>query len=229
MPVRVGNDVISRPNRELPQAFYTGFVAEATTPLRGGDQGLLTWFSAQRRAKKFTILASAGGGREGYHHLKFALAACLRARRGESIALLVVCGPNLPADERAELMAMAEGRKNIRVCASVPVLKPFFHACDLSISHAGYNTAVHLLSAGCRSILVPMPREFVEERTCGPGASGNSTARRSSAAAPLGKGRRGDPRGRGSARGAPVLAGAGRRRRGSQRVPGRAFQTRNLP
>ena len=56
----------------------------------------------------------------------------------------------------ARLAALAErAPRNARVERARPDFRALLRGADLSISQAGYNTAVDLLAAGCRALLVP--------------------------------------------------------------------------
>jgi predicted glycosyltransferase len=127
------------PAREIAELIqYTGYIASdqnrsAPPPVPGNE-----------------VIVSAGGGATGGQLLRTALAArplsCMADRPWR-----ILVGPNLPADDRATLVE-APG-------VTIETLRPDFRrllsGCALSISQAGYNTVMDLLTCGPRSIVVP--------------------------------------------------------------------------
>lgn len=97
------------------------------------------------------VLVSAGGGSTGGKLMRTALAAraqsCLTERPWRFLV-----GPNLPAEDRAKLVAQHPG-------VTIEPLRPDYRTlladCAVSISQAGYNTVMDILTCGARSILVP--------------------------------------------------------------------------
>lgn len=96
------------------------------------------------------VIVSAGGGSTGGKLLRTALAAralsCLADRPWR-----ILVGPNLPADDRA----MLTPQPGITIEALRPDYRALLADCALSISQAGYNTVMDLLTCGARSILIP--------------------------------------------------------------------------
>ena len=117
---------------------HTGFIHLGTPPLTDGATP--------------TVLVSAGGGAVGAELLGVALAARPRTRYANAPWLLVG-GQNLPAESFAVLASsLPEG------CALEryrPDLAAIMGRCEVSVSQAGYNTAVEGLAAEARMVLVP--------------------------------------------------------------------------
>ncbi|MBI3452212.1 MAG: glycosyl transferase [Rhodospirillales bacterium] len=98
------------------------------------------------------IVVSCGGGAVGMRMLEAALGAAelLAATTGTWRLLL---GPDLPADRRQRLLAARRNRVIIEPArADFPAL---LARARVSISQAGYNTAVDIIRVGARAVLVP--------------------------------------------------------------------------
>ena len=118
---------------------YTGYVTAA------GD-------GAGAPAGEGEVLVSAGGGAAGRLLLETALAArrrgALADRRWRFLA-----GPNLPAADFAGLQAAAPA--GVAVERFRHDLMSLLRGCRVSVSQAGYNTALETLLSGARAVFVP--------------------------------------------------------------------------
>ena len=119
------------------QIVYTGLVAPAAP--------------AAASLERFDIVVSAGGGVVGKGIMQAALAMARDLPRDSS--MLVLTGPNLPADDAASLRRLVPEHVTLR--RFVPDLPAILSNCRLSISQAGYNTVADILVAGCPSVLIP--------------------------------------------------------------------------
>ncbi len=122
----------------LDRVVYTGLVAPPPS---------------QPAAQGFDVVVSAGGGAVGADLASAALAA---ADRLADLRMLIVTGPNLPADIRADLHARADqmaGRVTVETFRTD--FAALLAASRVSVSQAGYNTVCDVLRAGCRAVLVP--------------------------------------------------------------------------
>jgi predicted glycosyltransferase len=128
---------------------YTGFVASRPAP------------GARSRIRKengigdddFLIAASAGGGKAGAPLLKSVVKAFRRMQPEKRCHLHVFSGPYMDADEYGELAGLAGERTRVsRFTSDFP---SYLAASDLSVSMAGYNTCMNILSAGVRSLVWP--------------------------------------------------------------------------
>lgn len=135
-----------------------GFVRlEETFPLaiRIADRiaytGLVAPPPPQPPTERFDVVVSAGGGAVGREViLAAARAAALLPGSGR---WCLITGPNLPeADAQAIAGAAAPWARIERFRTDFASL---LTAARLSISQAGYNTVCDLLTAGCRSLLLP--------------------------------------------------------------------------
>ena len=140
----------------LPEAIgladrirYTGFVAPATA-MPGPE------------TPSGEVVVSAGGGVVGAALLRVALAARPLSRHAATPWRLVT-GRNLPEHDFAALVeAAGDGVTIERFRADLPAL---FRCAALSISQAGYNTAIELLQARVPMVLVPFAEAAETEQT----------------------------------------------------------------
>ena len=126
---------------------YTGFVAGTPMrPVKTPEPG------------SYAVL-SCGGSTTSLAFLLNSIEAFrgLRARgRFSSMSLLVFPSPDASAGDVAALSA-ATGDGPFRLCEFSPDFDAWLAGSALSISHCGYNTAVQLLQARVRSVLVLNP------------------------------------------------------------------------
>lgn len=138
------------------RAHYTGYVLDADDPPPpGGDD----------TAGRDEVVVSAGGGAVGQPLLEAALAARpLTALADRTWRLLV--GENLPAADRAAL-AVSPG---VVIEPARPDFRAVLERSALSISQAGYNTAIETLRHARRAVLVPFATERETEQADRAGA-----------------------------------------------------------
>jgi predicted glycosyltransferase len=143
---------------EAPQLadrlIYTGFVAPG---LAGPTAGTPT-----DETGRGEVVVSAGGGVVGAALLQAALAARPLTRHAATPWRLIT-GRNLPEAAFAALVRAADDGIVIeRFRADLPAL---FARAALSISQAGYNTAIELLQARVPMVLVPFAEAAETEQT----------------------------------------------------------------
>ncbi|GAB4150381.1 MAG: glycosyltransferase [Cyanobacteria bacterium J069] len=144
--------------------FYTGYVvqesadAEMELPLVDGD--------GQRPVgdHRPLILTSVGGGRFG-HELLFCTVDAAQYLEHLPHQILVFTGPFCPPEVFAELESKAAQRPNVTLQRYTPNLLAHMHQADLSISMAGYNTTMNVLTSGVRSMVLPFTGNDDQEQT----------------------------------------------------------------
>jgi predicted glycosyltransferase len=97
-----------------------------------------------------TVLATAGGGEDGFAMLK----AFIGAARGEPWKGVVVTGPMLEAQGLNELEELA-ARNDVSFHTFVPGMSRFFGEVDGLVTMGGYNTLVEAAFAGVPTVCVP--------------------------------------------------------------------------
>jgi predicted glycosyltransferase len=111
------------------------------------------------------ILTSVGGGRFGHELLNCVaqVSTVLEHRIPHHIQMFT--GPFCPDQVFEQLQTMAAERSNLSVERFTPNLLQYMQQADLSISMAGYNTTMNVLTTGVRSMLLPfMGNDDQEQR-----------------------------------------------------------------
>lgn len=127
---------------------YTGYVADSHA-------------SAEASGSSGEVLVSAGGGPAGYALLQVALAARKLGCLAEAPWRLLA-GAGLPEPEFSALTGAASAGVVVeRFRDDFPAL---LRRCHVSVSQAGYNTVLDILSARKRAVLVPFAAEREREQ-----------------------------------------------------------------
>jgi predicted glycosyltransferase len=105
-----------------------------------------------------------GGGRFG-HELLFSVVAAAPYLTHLPHQLLVFSGPFCPPDVFAALEAQAAQHPNVTLQRYTPNLLAHMHRADLSISMAGYNTTMNVLTSGVRAMVLPFTGNDDQEQT----------------------------------------------------------------
>jgi predicted glycosyltransferase len=109
------------------------------------------------RVVEKTIVASSGGGRVGVD----LLAATVRAVRGvedSAVRLRIFIGPFMEDSDRELLAQLASGDSRITLSPFSLDFPAELANADLSISMAGYNTCMDILSVNVRALVYPFPQ-----------------------------------------------------------------------
>ena len=124
------------------RALYTGYVADSLKPPGSFDESV----------GRGEVIVSAGGGAVGAPLLRAAVAARPLTPLADRRWRLLV-GPNMPADEQAALATLATD--GFVVEPARDDFSTLLRNAALSISQAGYNTAIETLIHADRAVLVP--------------------------------------------------------------------------
>jgi predicted glycosyltransferase len=137
-------------DRIADRVVYTGYVTGGRTPTPPEGDG------------RDEIVVSIGGGAVGARLLRAALAARpLGAQRHRTWRLLL--GASLPPPDQEELLRKAGPGCVIELArADFPGL---LARCHVSVSQAGYNSAMDVLTARARAVLVPFADANETEQT----------------------------------------------------------------
>ncbi len=136
--------------------FYTGYVVQASTQA----EAALTPMNRDRPL----ILTSVGGGRFG-HELLLCVVASAQYLEHLPHQILVFTGPFCPPDVFANLAAAARSCPHVTLQRYTPNLLAYLHQADLSISMAGYNTTLNVLTSGVRAMVLPFTGNDDQEQT----------------------------------------------------------------
>ena len=130
---------------------YTGYVVDDAGAARGN-------------AGNGEVIVSAGGGAVGAG----LLAAAIRARPLTTLherRWRVFAGNNLPDADFRELAKLAAGATGIELERSRTDFTTLLANCALSVSQAGYNTLMEIVSAAAPAVVVPFARGQETEQT----------------------------------------------------------------
>jgi len=131
---------------------YTGYVGQAAACPKPGQANDCP-----------TLLVSAGGGRVGHELIDCLLDAETRLTRSRRLRILT--GPHMPAQQFQSLRDRVAGRIHITLQRHTTQFLTLLRQADLSISMAGYNTCMDILSAGVRALVWPFTEHENGEQT----------------------------------------------------------------
>jgi predicted glycosyltransferase len=131
--------------------WYTGYVAEGPTV---ADK------AAARRGLGFDtqspiILVSAGSGTVGEELLLNSLEASILLQATLPHRLVMFTGPHAGVDLLSRLSDRSRGQSHIVINEFTARFPDHVLACDLSVSMAGYNTTMNLLTCGTPGLMYP--------------------------------------------------------------------------
>ncbi len=143
------DETFSRSNEINIPIFYTGFVTKK--PARGSGKKIRETLGISTEEK--LIVASAGGGRSGYKLLSSVVDACHLLRDSISVELEVFSGPFM--DNNAFTQITAKSGPGINVTRFTKHFLDYLQTADLSVSMAGYNTCMNILTTKVPALVWP--------------------------------------------------------------------------
>jgi len=143
------NETFTRIKEIRIPVFYTGFVAQK--PALNSKGKIRETLGTDRRKK--LIVASAGGGRSGYRLLSGVADACRLLKDSLRVHLEIFAGPFMNSDEFARLSKNSE--PGIRIRRFTRRFLDYLQTADLSVSMAGYNTCMNILTTKTPSLVWP--------------------------------------------------------------------------
>lgn len=115
-------------------------------------------FPAHGNGKRPVVLASAGGGEDGFR----VLSTFIRSAKGASWDGVVVAGPMMPDAELAVLEQLAADN-GVALRHHIPQLSALFSSVAAVVCMGGYNTLVEAAAAGVPTVCVPRVEPRVEQ------------------------------------------------------------------
>ena len=109
------------------------------------------------------VLATAGGGGDGYEVLRTLLEARRRWPTAADFDCVVVAGPFVPAADRHALAEMSANGARARLIPFASDLTAYIAAADVVVSMAGYNTICELVSLQRPAVIVPRVKPRLEQ------------------------------------------------------------------
>jgi len=123
--------------------YYSGFV------VGGGNR------AEPSPGRDREVVVSAGGGAVGHALFDAAVQAHQGWLRPQGFRTRIITGPFLPAADLKQLSAISERDTSLTVQRFVPDLRPVLARSAVSVSQAGYNTALDLLVTRTPAVVVP--------------------------------------------------------------------------
>ncbi|MCG3163165.1 MAG: hypothetical protein JMDDDDMK_04548 [Acidobacteria bacterium] len=109
------------------------------------------------------IVVSIGGGRVGHELIVCALDA--ETRLSAPHRLHILTGPHMPDEQFESLRRRVEGLSHVILQRHTTQFLTCLRQADLSISMAGYNTCMDILSSGVRALVWPFNEHENDEQT----------------------------------------------------------------
>ncbi|MEM9907684.1 MAG: glycosyltransferase [Cyanobacteria bacterium P01_D01_bin.44] len=150
----------SRVNDLDCDVHYTGYVVQQPENTR------LTIVDQIALGKKAPmILVSVGGGRFG-HELLDCVVKAARILEGKiPHRIQMFTGPFMPEEKFWDLKHAAQDRQNLHIHRYTPNLLAYMNKAELSVSMAGYNTTMNILTTGVRAMMLPFTGNDDQEQT----------------------------------------------------------------
>ncbi|MUG96380.1 glycosyltransferase [Scytonema sp. UIC 10036] len=116
-----------------------------------------TWIrqSLQMLPQEKLVLVTPGGGEDGYHLVKTYLSGLDLMPAEYNVKSLVICGPEMPEDEKKELYQVAQNYPQVQIKEFTDDLISYVGAADAIVSMSGYNTICEILSLKKSAVIVP--------------------------------------------------------------------------
>ena len=140
---------------------YTGFVAQASQDLPDVHPEDPVIASSSDPL----ILVSIGGGRVGYELVEASIQASPILAQAIPHRMLIFTGPYMPEEQLARLKEQAQQTPHIILRRFTPHFLSFLQQADLSISMAGYNTCMNIVTTGTKALMLPFTGRGNEEQT----------------------------------------------------------------
>ncbi len=152
----------SRVNDLNCDVYYTGYVVQKSEANVDETVDEIKPFSSSQHPM---ILVSVGGGRFG-HELLECVARTARLLEGKiPHRIQLFTGPFAPNEVLERLQQYASQCYNLTVDRYTPNFLNYMRRADLSISMAGYNTTLNVLTTGVRAMLLPFQGNDDREQT----------------------------------------------------------------
>ncbi len=116
-----------------------------------------TWIrqNLQMLPQEKLVLVTPGGGEDGYYLVKTYLSGLDLIPAQHNVKSLVICGPEMPEDEKSELYQIAQNYPQVQIKEFTDDLISYIGAADAIVSMSGYNTICEILSLKKSAVIVP--------------------------------------------------------------------------
>lgn len=138
---------------------YTGYV---TQPDAGSESPVIF---AEDRRPSIVVSDGAGQGPSGHQLLRSVLQAAALLDGVIPHRFLFFAGLNMPEEVYSELETLSKSAANTVMARYTPDLPSVLRQAGLSISMAGYNTVMDVLSTGVRALVYPVVAGMEQEQS----------------------------------------------------------------
>ena len=139
---------------------YTGFIAQEAPPPQTEPLELIP----NEPAGTPLIVVSIGGGRVGYELVECAIKASGQLFPSLPHRMVIFTGPYMSEKEYAHLQPLVQEKPQITFQRYTNQFLAYLNQADLSISMAGYNTCMNIVSTGVRALVLPFMGRGNEEQ-----------------------------------------------------------------
>ena len=139
---------------------YTGFIAQEAPPPQTEPLELIP----NDPEGTPLIVVSIGGGRVGYELVECAIKASGQLSPSLSHRMVIFTGPYMSEKEYTHLQQLVRGKPQIALQRYTNQFLSYLNQADLSISMAGYNTCMNIVSTGVRALVLPFMGRGNEEQ-----------------------------------------------------------------
>jgi predicted glycosyltransferase len=109
------------------------------------------------------VLVTPGGGEDGYNLIDTYLSGLAHAPVSAKLRSLILCGPEMPADQQVALAAKASCYPQVQMSEFTNDLMSYMAAADVVVAMGGYNTTCEILSLNQRAVIVPRIKPSQEQ------------------------------------------------------------------
>ncbi len=141
---------------------YTGYVAQMSD---SSPADLIDDDVSLEASDDPLILVSIGGGRVGYELLASAVEASDIVAQTQPHRMLMFTGPYLPEEQFVTLKQMTDNNPNVTLRRYTSRFISYMEKAGLSVSMAGYNTCMNVLTTGVPALVLPFTGGDNNEQT----------------------------------------------------------------
>ncbi|WP_250121503.1 glycosyltransferase [Chroococcidiopsis sp. CCMEE 29] len=109
------------------------------------------------------ILVTPGGGEDGYSLIDTYLSSLALLSASHELRSLIVCGPEMPSEDRAALEQKAALYPQVQMGEFTDDLMSYIAAADAVVAMGGYNTTCEILSASKPAVVIPRVKPSQEQ------------------------------------------------------------------
>lgn len=147
------------PTEVARKTFYCGYIRRPT----GRKPVSRVRRELNLAASDRLVLVTPGGGEDGFPLVETYLSGLALLPQPLKFRSLIICGPEMPSDQRRSLMKLARAYPQVQMGEFTDDLMSYLAVADVTVSMGGYNTLCEILSAGRRAIVIPRYKPSQEQ------------------------------------------------------------------